>query len=173
MNIPQPSKAGSAVSYRQAVLSDVAASAKLRAISWGTEEYWRERIAGYLNGTLHPRGALGARIIYVAEMDTAAVGLVAGHLSTRLACQGELEWIDVAPEQRRRGIASQLARLLATWFVEQEALRICVDPGNAPARTFYRTLAAQDLNAHWMFWPDIRVVALKSTILRGQPEDRF
>lgn len=146
------------INYRQAALPDVAALAKIRAISWGTEQYWSERVTGYLNCTLHPRDALAPRIIYIAEADTAMVGLVAGHLSRRLGCDGELEWIDVVLELRRKGIASQLARLLAEWFVEQGALRICVDPGNGPARSFYRAIAAQDLNAHWMFWPDIRVL---------------
>ena len=84
------------------------------------------------------------------------MGLIAGHLTRRFGCAGEIEWIDVVPELRRKGIASHLIHLLAEWFVQQGALRICVDPGNSEARAFYSKLAAQPLNAHWMFWPDIR-----------------
>jgi GNAT superfamily N-acetyltransferase len=154
----QQSKCGSSLTYRQAGPSDIPALARIRAISWSTEDYWRERIAGYLNCIVHPRDALEPRVIYVAETEAEVVGLIAGHLTRRLGCEGELEWIDVIPDQRRKRIASHMVRLLAEWFVQHGASRICVDPGNGPARTFYRTLAAQDLNAHWMFWPDIRLL---------------
>lgn len=68
------------------------------------------------------------------------VGLVAGHLTRRHACDGELEWINVIPERRGGGIASALLRKLAAWFAEQKASRICVDvePSNFAARRFYK-----------------------------------
>src|SRR5438309_4709694 len=47
--------------------------------------------------------------------------------SRRFACDGELEWINVDQERRGTDVASELLRLLAAWFVEQNAFRICVD----------------------------------------------
>jgi len=88
------------------------------------------------------------------------VGFVAGHLTRRYGCQGELEWINVLPERRGAGIASELLRLLAGWFVEQKAFRVCVDvePSNAVARAFYTRHGAETLSAHWLVWYDIRHV---------------
>ncbi len=86
---------------------------------------------------------------------------IAGHLTRRFGCDGELEWLDVVAECRRTGVAGELWRALATWFAGRQARRICVDvdPQNAPARAFYRKHGAQDLNPHWLVWPDTSVVA--------------
>lgn len=81
--------------YRQADKSDIPAMARIRAAEWESEEYWKDRISGYLNGKLHPRQALMPRVIYVALEDDSLVGFVAGHLTRRYACHGELEWIDI------------------------------------------------------------------------------
>jgi len=61
---------------------------------------------------------------------------------------GELEWINVILERRGTAVASELLRLLAAWFVEQSAFRICVDvdPANTTARHFYMKQRAEDLN---------------------------
>ena len=91
-------------------------------------------------------------------MDEDLGGFIAGHLTRRFSCDGELEWIDVVRERRRSGIASELLRVLAAWFVEREALRVCVDPGNAVARFFYARHGAEALNQHWLVWSDISVV---------------
>ena len=143
--------------YRQALPSDVPALSRLRATGWGTEEFWLSRVEGYMNGLSHPQQALPPRVLYVAQLDTTIVGFIAGHLTRRFGCQGELEWIDVDPEHRRAGIASALFHLLAAWFVEHEAVYICVDvdPDNARARSFYKRQGAEELNPHWMVWKDI------------------
>jgi ribosomal protein S18 acetylase RimI-like enzyme len=116
-----------------------------------------------MDGELHPQKALLPRVVYVVPKGDSPVGLIAGHLTRRLDCDGELEWIDVDPERRGSGIASELLRLLAEWFAKQKALRVCVDvdPGNAPAQKFYRRHGAEDLCPHWLVWPDIRVVLRK------------
>jgi len=44
---------------------------------------------------------------------------------------------------------------MAARFVEQKATHVCVDPGNAAARSFYVRHGAIALNAHWMMWLDI------------------
>lgn len=152
------------VVYRQALKSDIPAMARLRAITWGTEDYWTTRITAYMDRELHPQKALKPRVLYVAVENNSLVGMIAGHLTRRFECAGELEWIDVVPEQRGTGIASELLRHLAKWFVEQEALRVCVDvdPDNASAQKFYRRHGAEDLRPHWLVWPDIGVALHKT-----------
>jgi ribosomal protein S18 acetylase RimI-like enzyme len=148
------------VIYRQVDPSDIPAMARIRAVNWGSEEYWITRISGYLNCTIHPQKALKPRVIYVALEGGSVVGFIAGHLTRRYECEGELEWIDVIPERRHSGIASELLRRLAAWFVEQQALRICVDvdPDNNVGRAFYKKHGAGDLNPHWLVWDDITMV---------------
>jgi len=149
-----------AVFCRRAERPDIPAMARIRAAEWGSEEYWRARIAGYLDCKLHPRQALMPRTIYVALEAGSLVGFVAGHLTRRYACDGELEWINVVGERRRNRIASELLQRLAAWFAEQNATRVCVDvdPADAVARAFYKNHGADDLNKHWLVWKDIRVV---------------
>ena len=141
--------------YREAVLTDVPALARIRAAEWESERYWTNCITGYMEGRLHPQKALAPRILFVASHDSEIIGFVAGHLTRRFDCQGELEWIDVIQERRRQGIGSEMVRILAKWFAEKDARRVCVDPENPAARQFYARLNAQNLNQHWMFWPDI------------------
>jgi ribosomal protein S18 acetylase RimI-like enzyme len=134
------------VTYRETEKTDIPTVARIRAAEWETEEYWRNRIAAYLACELHPQYALKPRISYVAYEGNSLVGFIAGHLTRRYSCDGELEWINVIPERRGSGIASELLRLLAGWFVTQKASRICVDvqPTNVAARKFYKRHGAED-----------------------------
>ena len=134
--------------------------ARIRARERGSLEYWENRISGYLDGSLNPQRALAPRACYVAMDQSAVVGFVAGHLTRRYGCEGELQWINVSPERRRSGIASELIHLLASWFARQQAFRICVnvDPSNQAARDLYIRHGAEKLNAHWLVWNDIRKV---------------
>ncbi len=132
--------------------------AKIRSAEWGEEEYWNIRITGYMNGELHPHLALLPRIMYVALNGKTVIGFIAGHLTRRFECEAELQWINVAVEYRLKGIASELLRLLATWFVEQNAFRVCVDPDD---EQFYKKNGAQHLNDHWMVWENIGNVLKK------------
>src|SRR5262245_54255412 len=145
------------IAYREARNADLDQLARLRADEWGSESYWGERILGYLRGTHHPQQALAPRVVLVASRDHTLVGFIAGHLTRRYDCDGELEWLNVASEARRSGVAGALLRLLASWFAGQGAKRVCVDvdPENGPARGFYRKHGAQDLNPHWLVWPGI------------------
>jgi ribosomal protein S18 acetylase RimI-like enzyme len=149
-----------ALQYRQATESDIPTLAKIRSGNWGTEEFWNSRIEGYFRGQTHPQHALIPRIMYAVEDGGAIIGFIAGHLTTRYHCHGELQWIDVIPEYRRKGAASGLLKLLASWFVERSARKICVDvdPANMIARNFYRSNGAEDLNEHWLVWEDITVI---------------
>jgi hypothetical protein len=98
----------SIVRYRDAEQSDIAAIARIRAAEWGTEEYWTTRIAGYINRDLHPQKALMPRVVYVALENDLVAGFVAGHLTRRYECDGELEWIKVICHRRGSGVASEL-----------------------------------------------------------------
>lgn len=148
------------IACREATVADVGELARLRATAWGTESYWQARLTGYMNGEIHPQESLPPRVVLVAFEDATIVGFIAGHLTRRFGCDGELEWIDVSPERRRAGVASLLLRALASWFEHHHARYICVDvdPGNAPARALYRKHGAEDLNPHWLVWRDIRTV---------------
>jgi GNAT superfamily N-acetyltransferase len=146
--------------FREATKEDVPALAEIRGDSLEKGEYWNDRILGYMNCTHHPQQALHPRVIYVACLNGAIIGFIAGHLTHRYNCDGELQWINVVGKYTRRGIASELIRVLANWFIKQDAYKICVDPGDDAARHFYKMNGAESLNVHWMFWPDIRSVII-------------
>lgn len=146
------------IEYREAIQSDIPSLARLRSEGWETVEFWIPRVTRYMNVENHPQKALAPRILYVAVENDKIVGFIAGHLTQRLECEGELQWIDITSANRRKGIATELVRMLAAWFVEQKALKVCVDPGNDNARKFYAALGAENLDAHWMYWKDIGVL---------------
>jgi GNAT superfamily N-acetyltransferase len=145
------------VLYRPATLRDVAAMAQIRSEHWGHAPDWEHRLASYLSGEHHPRHALLPRVMIVAEQDDEIIGFIAGHLTRRFRCDGELQWINVSAAQRRQGVATQLLRELGGWFAEYNAHKICVDaqPRNADASAFYTSHGAEPLNDHWLVWPDI------------------
>lgn len=151
----------SAFTYRQVEPSDIAAMADIRAGDWGSVEAWGKRIQQYLAGEHHPRHALAPRVAFVCCNEQSIVGFIAGHLTRRFDCEGELQWISIQPLFRGRGIASELFQLLAQWFARHDAHRICVDvdPKNERARRFYARQGAVDLRPHWMVWDDIATAA--------------
>jgi len=144
--------------FREAKKSDIPILAAIRAAEWETEEYWIRRIAGYRNKLLNPQMARSSRIIYVATDADRIIGFIAGHLTKRLDCEGELQWINIIPAYRKKGIAAELIRLLAAWFVRKKALKICIDPGDQSSRLYYIKKGAENLNEHWLYWKDVRVV---------------
>jgi len=146
------------IQFKIATDSDIPSLARLRSLGWGDIDYWIPRVTAYMNGENNPQKALPQRVLYVAAERDAIIGFIAGHLTQRLDCEGELEWIDVDTGYRRKGIASELVRVLAKWFEEQGAYKICVDPGNESARKFYAANGAENLNAHWMYWKDMSIL---------------
>jgi GNAT superfamily N-acetyltransferase len=102
--------------YRPTRDSDIPAMAEIRAGGWGTQEYWQERIAKYLSHKLEPKQALSPRTSFVCVEGGWVIGLVAGHLTRRFDCDGELEWISVRAEFRRSGIASKLLHHIFEWY---------------------------------------------------------
>ena len=149
-----------AVHYRPAHPSDMPAMVRIRTEGGRERGASEDRMARYLAGEHHPQHALPPRIIYVALQGDSLVGYIAGHLTRRYACDGELQWIYVLPECRGSGVAPELLRRLAAWFAEQKAERICVDvdPANTIARRFYTRHGAVELNKHWLVWDDIKVL---------------
>jgi RimJ/RimL family protein N-acetyltransferase len=145
------------IQYRELIEADLPFIASMLA-DWQTEEYWHQRVSGYYRRELHPRKALLPRVMYVATDSGSIVGFIAGHLTERFGCDGELQWVNVTPGFRKAGIATELLHLLAKWFVGQNAFYICVDPGNEQSRKFYARNGAENLNEHWMGWKDIRIV---------------
>jgi len=150
-----------AITIKLATESDIPSLARLRSLGWGDIDYWMPRVAAYMNGENNPQKALPQRIVYAAADGDIIAGFIAGHLTKRLDCEGELQWIDVDTKYRRKGVASELVRVLAKWFEDQGAHKICVDPGNENAREFYVANGAENLNAHWMYWKDITTLQRK------------
>jgi GNAT superfamily N-acetyltransferase len=146
------------IQYRQALTQDIPAMARLLAQRRGEVDFWVGRMSAYLRGDHHPQHALASRICYVAEQQGVLVGLIAGHLTTRFGCKGELQWVHVDSLHRRNSVASALLNLLVQWFLDHGAFTVCVnvEPENAEARAFYLHRGASELNAYWYAWNDIR-----------------
>ncbi len=149
----------SAISHREATLADVPDMVRCRVgdLTIGPAD---PRMALYLEGKHHPQHALEPRVIFVCLEDDSVIGYIGGHLTQRYDCDGELQYLYVVPQHRRQRIASELLALLAGWFKDHKASRICVDvvPGNATARAFYSRYGAVDLNEYWMVWTDVAAV---------------
>jgi ribosomal protein S18 acetylase RimI-like enzyme len=147
------------IQYRPATVLDASAMASLHIQNCRASEDWELRAALYLSGEHLPRLALGPHIVILAIEDDEVVGFIAGHLSRRFHCDGELQWLQVSTAQRDQGIASELLRQLADWFLDHNAHRICVDvkPNNTAVRSLYTDHGAEPLenHKHWLVWPDI------------------
>ena len=131
--------------------------ARVRAMSWGTTEYWISRITRYIDCDDWPREARAPRVAYVAVGGDTVVGLIAGHETRRHDCDGELQWVDVVPEYRGTGVAAALICELARWFDRRALHRVCVnvEPTNTLAHRFFTRLGARPLASHWLVWDDI------------------
>jgi GNAT superfamily N-acetyltransferase len=136
--------------------------ARIRALEWQTASFWESSIGNYISGQQSPQQALPARAVFVADENATVAGFVAGHLTRRYQCDGELQWINVDPNYRGRGIASLLIDTMLQWFRGQNAPRVCVDvdPRNESARRLYARHGAVPLNPHWMVWEDLRQPSL-------------
>lgn len=144
----------SEIRYREATVADVPEIVRCRAgePSFGPAD---PRMALYLEGKHDPQHALPPRVIFVGLEGDSVIGYIGGHLTKRFGCDGELQYLYVIPRHRRSGNASAMLALLAGWFAEREASRICVDVGHATARAFYTRHGATELSPHWLVWDDI------------------
>lgn len=153
------------IQYRQAQRADIPHMAAIWAIEKGEGGTSEQRMTAYFDGLHHPQHALAPRVIYVAHEGEAMIGYIAGHLTRRFACDGELEWLYVLPERRRSGVASGLMPCLAAWFRLQNASRVCVNVarGNTAAIRFYAKHGAEPMKLGWMMWSDFAASIEKSS----------
>src|SRR5437868_15490073 len=100
--------------YREAAVTDVPAMARSRTGD-PTAGPADSRMSAYLEGIHHPQEALAPRVAYLAEEAGEVIGYAGGHLTRRFECDGELQYLYVAPPFRRSGVATALVRLLAHW----------------------------------------------------------
>jgi len=114
-------------------------------------------MAGYMEGRHHPREALAERISFVAIHETKVVGYIAGHRTTRMGYEGEVQHLFVAPKYRREGVATELLQKLAEWFGSQGIRRVCVnvDVDSPSAAPFYSSAGARPLSSYWYAWDNI------------------
>jgi GNAT superfamily N-acetyltransferase len=145
------------ITIEEANLNDLPAMSRLRAEHWGTAAEWEPRITAYMIHQQTPTYGLQPRIVYVAVDDNEVVGLIAGHLTTRFACQGEFQWLNVASTHRGRRIADALIHKLAEWFFAQKAVKVCVNvtPSNDAARVAYGRNGATPMGPEWLVFEDI------------------
>jgi GNAT superfamily N-acetyltransferase len=146
----------SPVLYRQAQRSDIPHMASIWGLEKGEGGTSEDRMTAYFDGQLHPQQALPPRVIFVACEGDAVIGYIAGHLTRRFGCDGELEWLYVIPERRRTGVASGLMPCLAGWFKQQSAAKVCVNVArtNTGAIQFYAKHGAAPMKLGWMVWAD-------------------
>jgi ribosomal protein S18 acetylase RimI-like enzyme len=142
---------------RQATELDAPAMAELRERSAWQGAATADRMRLYLRGEHHPQHAQATRTAFAATDDKQFVAFIAGHLTTRFACDGELQWLLVAPEARGGRTATLLWTHLQDWFVSQGARRVCVnvEPDNLRARRFYARMGAIEMSPYWMVWTDV------------------
>jgi GNAT superfamily N-acetyltransferase len=147
------------IRYREAQRSDLPRMARIWGLEKGEGGTSEERMTAYFDGLHHPQHSLLPRVIYVAFEGDALIGYIAGHLTRRYGCDGELEWIYVVPELRQGGVASGLMTYLAAWFRQQNASRVCVNVAswNTVAIHFYAKHGAELMKPGWMLWNDIAV----------------
>ena len=115
--------------FRRATSADVPAMVRCRLNDAATGPA-DPRMAAYLDGEHQPQQALPPRAGYVALRGEQVVAYIAGHRTNRHGCQGELQYLYVAPGDRRRGLGTGLLRLLAEWFREQGVQKVCVGIAN-------------------------------------------
>lgn len=143
------------ISYREATPHDVPGLETMRQpdLDAGPAD---PRMAVYLRREHHPQKALMPRVMYLAESPDGPIGYVGGHLTERYGCEGEVQYLYVSPEHRRLGVATELLRMVMSWFGERKASSICVDvdPENQGARAFYHRHGAVYLNSHWLVWDE-------------------
>lgn len=93
------------IQFREATIADVAAMALCR-LSDPTADPADPRMAAYFEREHHPQKALRPRIGFLAIANREVIGYIAGHRTTRHGCAGEIQYLYVTPDYRRRGIAT-------------------------------------------------------------------
>jgi ribosomal protein S18 acetylase RimI-like enzyme len=162
------------LTLRPATTEDVAGMAQRRVLSAWTGGAGAKTMRRYLAGEHHPQQARAPRAAFLAERAGSLVGFVAGHRTTRFGCDGELQWLLVAPAARGGGVGAALLAALAGGFAGEGTRRVCVNvaPENAPARRLYARHGAIELSEYWMVWPDITTARSLGAIPNESPVER-
>jgi GNAT superfamily N-acetyltransferase len=149
------------VTRKAVTAEDVHDMARLRETSGWSGGAQEDTMLRYFAGEHHPQHALTARVGFVAEEEGAVTGFITGHRTTRFGCDGELQWLLVAPASRGGPTAARLLAELAMWFARKGVTRVCVnvEADNERARRFYARHGAVTLREHWMVWEDITAPA--------------
>lgn len=136
-----------------ATLNDLPAMCRLRAEYQGHLLEWEPRIAAYIIGQLTPAFGLEPRAIFVAvDENNDVVGFIAGHLSKRFHCDGEIYWLNVQADRRGHRIADQLLAALFDWFTQHNAHKLCIEvpPSAESARKLLARHNAQPIGPLWL-----------------------
>lgn len=135
-----------------ATLNDLPALCRLRAEYQGHALEWEPRITAYMIGQQTPAFGLPDRQVFVAVEDNEVVGIIAGHLTTRFHCQGEIHWLHVQANRRGRRIADKLLAAMLDWFRTHNAQKICIEvpPSNDAARKFLSRHHADSIGPLWL-----------------------
>src|SRR5262245_22656687 len=145
------------VQFREATAADAPAMA-LSHVYDPSADAADPRMAAYLDGQHPPQQALLPRVAYLALVNDQVIGYTAGHRTTRHGCAGEVQYLFVSAAFRRRGVATELIRLLAQWFRTERVQKVCVAlAGDSPAdyRPFYESMGASPLRRFWYGWEDV------------------
>lgn len=124
------------IRYRRAEAADVPSLALLpgQGEPGGAAD---KRMLPYLLGQHHPQQALGPPVMWMALDGELPIGYIAGHLTRRFDCDGELQYLYVLPAHRGG-----------------EVRRACF----ASLRADSTRHAATELRKHWLVWEDIGAV---------------
>ncbi|WP_224484523.1 GNAT family N-acetyltransferase [Robertkochia aurantiaca] len=132
--------------------------ARICASELGNYHYWIQRLDGYLNLEGNTQFARNKRIVYVAVEKGKPVGFIAGHLTSRWECDGELQWFFCHSALNRTFTTEKLFTLMRNWFVNQGVKSVCVnvEPDNYRIRDLYSSFGAKVLNDQWLIWKNIK-----------------
>lgn len=103
--------------------------------------------------------ATGDSFVFLAELNGQPVGYAAYHHTRRHDTQAELQSLYVRKEAQGCGVGTALLRTIAARLLEEGSTTMCVgyDPRN-PYKRFYLKHGAAEINEHWAYWPDVRVI---------------
>jgi len=148
------------IQFREGTSADVPAMARCR-LADPPNSVADPRMAAYFNGQHHPQQALIPRVGYLAMANDEVIGYIAGHRTTRNGCAGEVQYLFVAPSQRRR----ESERPCFGCLLNGSKHRVLVAFVSASltivrqkAKPFYESVGALPLKRNWYWWEDIEVL---------------
>ena len=100
----------------------------------------------------------------VAVHDEQIAGFIAGHRSTRMGCNAELQWMFVLPQWQRQGVGARLLQPLREWLIANHSTKVIIDaPPDNPCRAFYLKHGAIPFDEYWLYWENIGEASMDTT----------